>query len=387
MKDFTPAQWKNHSFSRSPEMPIYQSNTMSGAIMRKLTSLLLACLSLALLTPAWAGDIRALIQKAKPAVVQIGAFDQAGQLVKTGSGFFITKDGRLLTNRHVISDAASILAKDYRGTTYHLKSILAVSQDTDVAELQFDATNVSFLTLGPTTGLVEGERVIVIGSPEGLEGTVSDGIIAAFRENRSIIQITAAVSPGSSGSPVLDAESGEVIGIATSILREGQNLNFSISTEAAVGALAKDFSIPPSLAPVAKTTPPSSTTENSGVFQVAVIAWENKNYEMAISGFDEEIAQLDAWDKVGTPVNLEASKNHRARVYALRGDAQRHLKHYGNAIRDYTEAIRFCPDAEFSYAGRSKVYNAIGNHSQAEQDRKKAMEVGTQNETKENRKR
>jgi serine protease Do len=71
----------------------------------------------------------------------------------------------------------------------------------------------------------------VIGNPEGFEGTVSDGIISAFRENRSMIQITAPVSHGSSGSPVLD-ESGQVLGIATIVFREGQNLNFAISGEA-----------------------------------------------------------------------------------------------------------------------------------------------------------
>ena len=78
---------------------------------------------------------------------------------------------------------------------------------------------------------VEGQRVLVIGNPDGLEGTVSDGIISAFRSGRSMIQITAPISPGSSGSPVLD-ETGQVIGMATLVSKEGQNLNFAISAEA-----------------------------------------------------------------------------------------------------------------------------------------------------------
>jgi serine protease Do len=80
----------------------------------------------------------------------------------------------------------------------------------------------------------------VIGNPEGLEGTVSDGIISAFRASRSrtMIQITAPVSPGSSDSPVLD-ESGNVIGITTQVLKEGQNLNFAISAETIRDAIAK----------------------------------------------------------------------------------------------------------------------------------------------------
>jgi hypothetical protein len=80
--------------------------------------------------------------------------------------------------------------------------------------------------------------VLVIGSPEGLQGTVSEGIISAFRENRSLIQITAPISPGSSGSPVMN-ESGEVIGVATMVTREGQNLGFAIAVEEVERALTR----------------------------------------------------------------------------------------------------------------------------------------------------
>src|ERR1700692_3684416 len=96
----------------------------------------------------------------------------------------------------------------------------------DLAILQFQATHVPFIRLGESANKVEGERVVVIGNPTGLTGTVSDGIIAAFRKNHSFIQITAPISPGSSGSPVLD-EGGNVIGVATLISEEGQNLNFA----------------------------------------------------------------------------------------------------------------------------------------------------------------
>jgi len=100
----------------------------------------------------------------------------------------------------------------------------------DLALLKFAATGVPYLKLASSVHVAEGQRVIVIGRPEKLAETVSDGIISAFRNNRSSIQITAAFSPGSSGSPVLD-ESGQVIGIATSTSKEGQNLNFAISVE------------------------------------------------------------------------------------------------------------------------------------------------------------
>jgi S1-C subfamily serine protease len=95
---------------------------------------------------------------------------------------------------------------------------------------------------------VEGEKAIVIGNPTGLTGSVSDGIISAFRENRSLIQITAPISPGSSGSPVMD-ENGQVIGVARSVSKQGQNLNFAIAVEkvaATLGWSTAQSSAPPS---------------------------------------------------------------------------------------------------------------------------------------------
>lgn len=181
-------------------------------------------------------DIPGIVRQAKPAVVQIVALDDQNKTLKTGTGFFISADGNLLTNYHVISDARSILAKTPSGAVYSLKKIVAFSPKVDVALLSFYATDVPYLNLGSATDAVEGQRVLVIGNPEGFAGTVSDGIISAFRENRSMIQITAPVSHGSSGSPVLN-ESGQVLGIATLVAQEGQNLNFAISAEAIRGAV------------------------------------------------------------------------------------------------------------------------------------------------------
>ena len=157
-----------------------------------------------------AADIPALVQKAKPAVVEILTYDQQNKLLKTGTGFFVSPDGVLLTNYHVISGGSSAMAKMPTGAVFFLKGLVYASETYDVAELQFFATDVQYLTLGSSLSAVEGQRVLVIGNPEGLEGTISDGIISAFRSGQTMIQITAPVSNGSSGSPVLD-ESGNVI--------------------------------------------------------------------------------------------------------------------------------------------------------------------------------
>jgi hypothetical protein len=333
------------------------------------------CLALTA-SAAWAADIRALIQKCKPAVVQIATFDKEGKLLGTGTGFFVSADGYLVTNAHVVNGINSILARDFKGTVFHVfwskdawVEFGALSpQDPDVILLRADATNVPYLTLGSTTSAVEGQRVLVIGNPEGLEFTVSDGIISAFRENRAYIQITAPISLGSSGSPVLDADSGQVLGIAVGIWKEGQNLNFAIPSEKIREVIAKTGFISQT-PPVAVTTPtpwqpPEADFKRAKdladvKFYKAFEKWKAKDYENAVTDFD-------------TVIQLSPSS---ARAWALRGDAQRHLKHFGNAIRDYTEAIRLSPGSDFSYEGRSAVFEILGDHVKAAQDLRKAEEL------------
>jgi S1-C subfamily serine protease len=221
-----------------------------------------------------AANIPALVRQAKPAVVQIVTFDHAGVPLYTGTGFFISADGVLLTNYHVISGARRIIAKTSSGTVYALKRICGYSEAYDVAELQFVTPKVPFLTMGPSADAVEGQRVLVIGNPEGLEGTVSDGIIAAFRGNRSLIQITAPISPGSSGSPVLN-EFGQAIGIATSIFKEGQNLNLAISSETVRDAIAQALSVTPNPTPIipATVTPSARSKKSEKASPRASPAW------------------------------------------------------------------------------------------------------------------
>src|ERR1700747_51402 len=104
---------------------------------------------------ALATDIPALVQKAKPAIVEILTYDQQNILLKTGTGFFISSDGALLTNYHVISGGRSITAKMPNGAVFFLKSIVTASEAYDVAKLQFVATDVPYLTLGASSNAVE----------------------------------------------------------------------------------------------------------------------------------------------------------------------------------------------------------------------------------------
>ena len=174
-----------------------------------------------------------LVARIKPSVVSIITYDKDSKKVAGGSGFCIAQD-RIITNKHVIEDAFRIFVHITDGKIYRVIKIESVDTEGDLALLQTEqlVSQVKPLTIAKLSPRV-GEKVFVVGNPLGLEGSVSDGIVAAFRSMQGIgklIQITAPISPGSSGSPVINIW-GEVIGVATLNLEGGQNLNFAISSE------------------------------------------------------------------------------------------------------------------------------------------------------------
>jgi S1-C subfamily serine protease len=189
--------------------------------------------------PPDAGDKHQDIARSTAAVLTIVGYENAGKEEAQGSGFILTGEGLGATNYHVLEGAQRAFAQCCNGRKFEIKSIEGADRDKDlvVFQLQQQGSNeplngLPTVALDTTGGISVGEKVIAIGSPQGLENTVSDGIISAIRSDNSVryLQITAPISPGSSGSPVLN-ENGQVIGIATMQMREGQNLNFAVSAE------------------------------------------------------------------------------------------------------------------------------------------------------------
>ena len=146
-----------------------------------------------------------------------------------GSGFFVG-DGIIATNYHVIKGASKAWCYSGKTTGYKfdIAGYLAVDSVNDLILLKINVLNRTPIKFS-TTPVVIGQKVYVIGSPKGLEKTISDGIVSSLRDfdGYKLIQITAAISPGSSGGPVLNSK-GELIGISVGQYRDGQNLNFAI---------------------------------------------------------------------------------------------------------------------------------------------------------------
>jgi tetratricopeptide (TPR) repeat protein len=179
-------------------------------------------------------DLPDLIKKVEPSIVVITTFDRGGKKMGQGTGFFIDKNGDVISNRHVLEGASRSRVRLLNGEEYAVKGVVAEDPEGDLVRISVDipGEKVIPLAISPATPRV-GEKVLVIGTPMGLDQTVSDGIVSAIREIPDfgkIVQMTAPISPGSSGSPVLNMK-GDVVGIATFLIVAGQNLNFAVPAE------------------------------------------------------------------------------------------------------------------------------------------------------------
>ena len=174
-----------------------------------------------------------LVRRIKPSAVAIETFDAKGNSISRGSGFFVASD-KIITNRHVIEKSNRVEVNLLNGKKYTARGVLAIDGEGDLALLQVDVPAGSAIPLPIIQNTPqEGESIVVIGNPFGLEGSVSNGIVSAVRTISGygrIIQITAPISPGSSGSPVVNM-SGQVIGVATLQAAEGQSINFAVPSE------------------------------------------------------------------------------------------------------------------------------------------------------------
>jgi serine protease Do len=182
-------------------------------------------------------------------------------LIKTatglGSGFIAGKDGRVATSLHVLASGApiTVVLSDSREITD--LEVMATDELHDLAVLRARGVKAPPLPLGDSQSVRAGDRVVAIGHPLGLDHTISDGLVSAIREltpKLSMLQISAPISPGSSGGPLLN-DRGEVIGVATLVLVKGQNLNFGIPVNAVKPLLLANQGTP-----VARWKPPATTS-------------------------------------------------------------------------------------------------------------------------------
>ncbi len=299
-----------------------------------------------------------LIKKVKPSVVLIETFDKDNKPIGQGSGFFIDNKGRLITNHHVVEGAYSATIKTSTGKEYPVQGIVAKDTEADIVKLVVNLpdANTTFLNLSVNVPS-EGEDIFVIGNPLGLESTVSTGIVSAVRDIPAfgkILQITAPISPGSSGSPVINRK-GEVIGIATLIVTKGQNLNFAIPSDKIIA-----------LKETSKTTLSES--------YASLTADPNDAQKLIVKGLIE--LWQENWSAALTYFQKATEKNlDYAEAWFYVGYCYHFLGRYQEAIEAYKQASRIKPDVANPHYNLGVAYGKLGRKQDEIESFKQAIRI------------
>ncbi len=321
-----------------------------------------------------------LVRRVKPSVVAIATYDAKGESIMTGSGFFI-RPGQVVTNLHVVRGAAraEIKTLDGKGRIFRVEGALAVDVEGDLAILSVDAPQDRVRKSELATSLPqEGESIVVIGNPLRLEGSVTNGIVSAVREIPNvgrIIQVTAPISHGNSGSPVFNLK-GEVVGVVTVKVTNGQNINLAIAA-ARVGELKLGI-----LRPLAALPAKDRNTDLAeSLYRTGLDSLWLGNYDNAIGYFENAVNRnpklADAWVQVGyckmkQGKSLEAVKAYQqalqlkpasAHVHNKLGDAYYYAGNLREAIEAYSEAARRRPEDPEVYYNLALAYFESGNPS------------------------
>jgi len=322
-----------------------------------------------------------LVKRVKPAIVAIVTYDASGAPLMTGSGFFL-RPGQVVTNLHVIRGARRCEVKtlDGKGRVYPVAGVLDVDEEGDLAMLSVELPPSRVRSSALANQLPEeGEKIFVIGNPLKLEGSVSDGIVSAVRELPNIgkiIQITAPISHGNSGSPVYNLK-GEVVGVVTIKVTNGQNINLAIGAARVRQLHAGKRRLLADLIMRDKNGDPSETLYKTGLDSL----WLG-NFDNALAYFENAVnknpARADAWVQVGyckvkQGKNDEAIKAYQQAVLLMPesdevrnklGDAYYYSGRLMEAIAAYKEAVRLRPQSPEGYYNLALAYFENGNQHQ-----------------------
>lgn len=301
-------------------------------------------------------DTASLIKRVKPAVVTIITFSLSRRpepewsfwfkcdTLSQGSGFFINSNGDVITNYHVLYAADSAIIKTSDSKIYKITDVIAEDENSDIIMVATDTPekSIQFLQISAEFP-VEGEEILVIGSPLGLERTVSDGIVSSIRNITSVgklIQITAPISPGSSGGPVINMK-GQVIGVASFQIMEGQNLNFAVPGEKIQSLQfheAQKLSLWTACIKCDEIFSTKELIDRGDAFLL------HNKFETALIYLQKALVK----------------NPHNSEIYFLIGRCFWFLKRYNDAIDYYQEAIRLNPNDASYYYNLAVAYSAIG---------------------------
>ncbi len=290
-------------------------------------------------------DLKRLVKSVQQSVVTVQTFDENMAATGLGTGFFINANGHLITNYHVLDGAFAATVKTAGGKTFPVDLLLAENQSVDLVKVSVDVPRGSVNWIGVTGNVPAiAERIIVVGSPLGLEQTVSEGIVSAIRElpdTGKVFQMSAPIARGSSGSPVIDL-SGQVIGVVSFQSLAGQNINFAVAGKGVVDLINETH--PVSLG--------EWTYANSRKKPELAKSLCRSGYQFSIRGQYKEALSyyLEATEQ--EPDDSEA-------WYGL-GHCYVGLERKDEAIHAYREVIRTDPDNPVAYYNLGRYFAEVG---------------------------
>ena len=285
-----------------------------------------------------APDLSALARRARPAVGVLKTFDTDGKPLSQGTAFFVRADGVGITCHHVLEGAASALVRMENGTRFSVVGRLADDPVRDLTLFKVTAKNIRTVSLGNSSTLRPGQRVVAITAPEGLGNTVADGILSAVRELPlgSMVQVTVPLSPGSSGGPIFDL-SGKVVAVAAAVSTEGQALNFAIPINAAKPLLAHPGEL------------------------------------VSLSDYAADMER-------GAPLPPSPAKGAKAHALWLQGMGARSARHYQGALEYLHAALELDPTLYSAHCCLGDIYDKLGRHEEAIVAYKEAIRLKPDNE-------
>ncbi len=179
---------------------------------------------------AQADRVPQIVAANKAAVVLVITYDANNKPLAQGSGCIVRSDGVIITNHHVVRNAQSITVKLSNGASFNAVGLLGQDEQVDLALVKVEGSELPTVKLGDSSAVKAGQAVVAIGSPFGLENSVSTGVIGGIRRLETgdvLLQITTPISQGSSGAPLFNM-AGQVVGIVRGTIPDGQNLNFAV---------------------------------------------------------------------------------------------------------------------------------------------------------------
>lgn len=317
-----------------------------------------------------------IYEKVDNSIVVVLAYDNLGNMFQ-GSGVVINNEGLIVTNHHVCKDANRIEIKHYNKEIKNV-SVFKYDEVKDILFLKTDDRTLTPIPYGTSSSLKTGQRIYAVGSPEGYENSISEGIVSGFRtdeNNVKLIQMTCPITDGSSGGAVLNSK-GELIGLSVSGQHEGA-LYFAIP----VNDIYAMIGIEPQYTEV---------SDPVKYYEIGTQANESKNYkdaEVYFSKYLEKFSgdanayynrgyarfKLKEYKKAISDFSAVLEKSETSESFFYRGNCYYSLKDYKNALADYTKALEQEPDNYDIYYNRGYANFRLKNYSEAVSDWQKAV--------------